>query len=195
MVIVGLGNPGKRYEHTRHNAGWDVVEALAARHGSRFSIGRGDFLRSETSIGGRSVHLVLPLVFMNESGRAVVRALEEASAGPSELLVVCDDVNLEPGRLRLRPSGSDGGHNGVASVIDHLGTSEFARLRLGVGAPPPEVDLADYVLATFEPAERPVVDEMLERAQEAVLAALTLGFDRAMSEHNRRTGSSDEPDV
>jgi len=194
MVIFGLGNPGARYEGTRHNIGRAVVQELARRAGLRFSAGRGDYLRATTTIGGRRVELVLPLVYMNESGRAVVPALEAADADASELLVVCDDVNLELGRIRLRPSGRDGGHNGVASVIECLGTVSFGRLRLGVGGPDDEQDLADFVLDPFEDDERPHVEDMIVRAQEAVQNVLVYGFERAMSEYNRKVDSNDESD-
>jgi PTH1 family peptidyl-tRNA hydrolase len=190
MVIVGLGNPGERYDGTRHNVGRVVVEGLA---GAGFTSGRGDYLRKRTSIGGSRVQLVLPLVFMNDSGRAVVPALEEAGAEPSELLVVCDDVNLDLERLRLRPSGTDGGHNGLASVIERLGTTGFGRLRLGVGAPPDDVDLADYVLSPFEPEERPRVDGMVTRARDALRCVAREGFARAMSEYNRQPGPDEGP--
>mgnify|MGYP006300858783 CR=1 FL=1 len=195
MVIVGLGNPGERYVGTRHNAGRLVVEELARSTRSRFASGRGDYQRTRTRIGGRRVDLVLPLVYMNESGRAVVAALEEADAEPSELLVICDDVNLDLGRIRLRPSGTDGGHNGLASAIECLGTTSFARLRLGVGEPPDAVDLADYVLAPFREDEESEVEEMVRRACEAVRCAMTEGLERAMSWHNRRAGSEPEPDA
>jgi len=128
---------------------------------------------------------------MNESGRAVRELLSIARAEPADLLVVCDDVNLPLGRLRLRLSGSDGGHKGLRSVIGALGTEAFPRLRLGVGAPPGESDTAEYVLGSFDEAEGAAVDEMVRRAQEAVESALAVGFERTMTAVNRRDDPED----
>lgn len=194
-VIVGLGNPGADYEGSRHNAGFLVVAGLAESCGTRLSAGRGDFISGDCRIEGAHARLALPMTYMNRSGRAVAQLLEETGAAPSDVLVVCDDVNLPLGRIRLRPSGSNGGHNGLASIIEVLGTDSFARLRLGVGMPPDEVDMADYVLEDFSDDERQVVTEMIERSVEAVRTVLRDGLDRAMTAHNRRDGPAGVEDT
>lgn len=189
-VIAGLGNPGKEYEGSRHNAGSLVVAGLADECGIRLSAGRGDFVGGSGRCAGEPVMLVVPLTYMNASGRAVAQALDEAEAGPGELLVVCDDVDLPLGRLRLRAGGGDGGHRGLASVIAALGTEEFARLRLGVGRPPEGSDTADYVLDAFSEEEGATVREMVERGAEAVRTMLREGIEQAMTVFNRRTDRS-----
>ena len=187
---MGLGNPGKEYEGSRHNAGSLVVAGLADECGIRLSAGRGDFVGGRGRCAGEPVMLVVPLTYMNASGRAVAQALDEAEAGPGELLVVCDDVDLPLGRLRLRAAGGDGGHRGLASVIAALGTEEFARLRLGVGRPPEGGDTADYVLDAFSVDEGATVREMVERGAEAVRTMLREGIEQAMTVFNRRTDRS-----
>lgn len=191
-VIVGLGNPGEDYRGTRHNAGANVVAGLARAHGVKFRAGRGDFLTGTGTISGRPVQLVLPLTFMNASGRAVAGAMEATGASAEVLLVVCDDVNLPLGRLRLRTGGSSGGHNGLASVIGSLGTEGFARLRLGVGGAPEGTDLADFVLEPFDERELPEVEAMGRRAVEALEFLLDRGMRAAMNEYNRWSPGEDE---
>jgi len=192
-VIAGLGNPGQEHDGTRHNAGFRVIARLAEGHGFRLVAGRGDFLSGSGRIAGRAVELCLPLSYMNLSGVAVRQLLSSLGREPSDLLVVCDDVNLPLGRLRLRRGGSDGGHNGLRSIIEQLGTEEFSRLRLGVGGAPQGTDLAEYVLDTFEADELALVDDMIARADGAVRLLLARGMDQAMQEHNRRP--VDEPDA
>lgn len=192
-VIAGLGNPGKQCAGTRHNVGFRVVTRLADSHAVRLAAGQGDFLSGSGRIAGRAVELCLPLTYMNLSGMAVRQLLSFLSKEPSDLLVVCDDVNLPLGQLRLRRGGSDGGHNGLRSIIEQLGTEEFARLRLGVGGAPEGADLADYVLETFAADELAAVDDMVVRACDAVKLLLARSMDRAMREHNRRR--ADEPEA
>jgi PTH1 family peptidyl-tRNA hydrolase len=194
-VIVGLGNPGGEYKVSRHNAGFLVVAGLARAHRIRLAAGRGDFMSGTGRVAGREALLVLPLTYMNESGRAVGEAMAVADAPPVDLLVVCDDVNLPLGRLRLRLGGSDGGHRGLRSVIGALGTDAFPRLRLGVGAPPTGSDTADYVLDSFSESERGAMEDMVRRAQEAVEAVLAVGFEKTMSAVNRRERSDDAPET
>jgi PTH1 family peptidyl-tRNA hydrolase len=185
-VIVGLGNPGKDYQGSRHNAGFLVVAGLAEGCGIRLSAGRGDFMSGSGRLGGESVTLVMPLTYMNSSGRAVSQVLSQTGASVDELLVVCDDVDLPLGQLRLRTSGSDGGHRGLASIIGALGTQDFARLRLGVGRPPDGDDTADFVLDGFDEGEGPVVDDMVDRATQAVRVLVRDGIERAMTVFNRK---------
>jgi PTH1 family peptidyl-tRNA hydrolase len=190
-VIAGLGNPGDAYRSSRHNAGFLVVAGLARAHRIRLAVGAGDFASGTGRIAGQEALLVLPRSYMNESGPALASALCDASAAAADLLVVCDDVNLPLGRLRLRLSGSDGGHRGLRSIIETLGTETFSRLRLGVGAAPDGSDTADHVLGDFGEAEREVVQGMVLRAIEAIELALARGFERAMSVYNRRERPED----
>jgi PTH1 family peptidyl-tRNA hydrolase len=185
-VIVGLGNPGREYEGSRHNVGFLVVAGLADGCGIRLAAGRGDFMSGAGRLESEHVMLVMPLTFMNASGRAVSQVLGQTGAEASELLVVCDDVDLPLGQLRLRRSGSDGGHRGLASIAGSLGTEEFARLRVGVGRPPDGSDTADFVLDAFSESESQTVEDMVARAQLAVRTLVREGMDHAMNEFNRR---------
>jgi PTH1 family peptidyl-tRNA hydrolase len=185
-VIAGLGNPGDEHRDSRHNAGLVVVAALANEFGIRLSAGRGDFVSGVGSVAGTTAELVLPLTYMNRSGDAVVAAMASRGAAPEDLLVVCDDVDLPLGQLRLRRRGGDGGHKGLRSIIARLGTDDFARLRLGVGRPPEGMDTGDHVLDLFLPEERPIVDDMKSRALDAIVLTLREGIEVAMNVHNRR---------
>jgi len=186
-VIAGLGNPGQEYAGSRHNVGFLVVAGLADGCGIRLSAGRGDFISGVGRIAGVVARLVMPLTYMNGSGLAVAQVLEETDTTPAELLVVCDDVNLPLGQLRLRHAGSAGGHNGLSSVIERLDTGGFARLRLGVGRPPEGDDMADFVLDVFGDEERAHVDEMVGRAVAAVELLLSDGIEATMTMFNRKT--------
>ncbi len=183
MTVFGLGNPTDRYAGTRHNIGFMVLTTLARRVRARFrhlpgkSIARKEF-------GGERLVLVKPLLYMNESG-VVVR--EHLSQEPDRFLVVCDDLALPFGRLRLRARGSDGGHKGLASVIYHLGTQDFPRLRIGIGAPGADQDGTEYVLAPFSAEETELLPEILGRAADCCLAVLTQGLEAAMNRYNPDT--------
>ena len=179
-VVVGLGNPGLPYADTRHNIGFRVAEGLRGRRGSWVS--EGDAETSRIRIAGREVFLVKPQGFMNRSGEAVRVLQERAGFAPEEILVVLDDFLLDFGRLRLRRGGSDGGHNGLASVLESLQTDQVARLRLGVGpVPPGETDI-DFVLTAFEPGEK--VAELVARGCSAARCWLTEGIEAAMNRFN-----------
>lgn len=190
-VIAGLGNPGKEYEGSRHNVGFLVVAGLADGCGIRLSAGRGDFMSGVGRIAGTHVRFVMPLTYMNGSGRAVEQVLEEMGATPHEVLVICDDVNLPLGQLRFRRSGSAGGHNGLSSVIERLSTEGFARLRLGVGRPPDGDEMVDFVLDRFADVEHPDVNEMVIRAVAAVELMIRDGIGAAMTVFNRRKDPAD----
>jgi PTH1 family peptidyl-tRNA hydrolase len=193
-LIVGLGNPGKRYENTPHNVGFDVVDILARRHGAQWSLAaRFEAALAEATIFGRSVTLMKPLTYMNLSGRAVQAYTAKNGGEPSEILVICDDVNLPLGQLRLRPSGSHGGHKGLLSIIHALGTLEFPRLRIGV-RPEEEHDggWIEYVLSPFSPEAREVIAHAEEEAADAVEILLERGLEAAMNRFNRRNRSVDE---
>jgi len=185
-VIVGLGNPGDEYRGSRHNVGFLVIAGLARESGVRLAAGRGDFLRGLGRVGGRDAALVLPLTFMNRSGTAVVQALGELESGPEDLLVVCDDVSLPLGSLRIRKRGGDGGHRGLGSIISSLGSREFARLRIGIGMPEQAFEMVDFVLGRFHGDEAPIVEEATSLAIEAIETALARGIETAMNAYNRR---------
>jgi PTH1 family peptidyl-tRNA hydrolase len=183
---VGLGNPGARYQRTRHYAGFMVIDELAARARAAGRIASDAWL-AEATLAGEPALLVKPLAYMNASGEPVARLLAERGATPAELVVVVDDVALPLGRLRVRERGSDGGHNGLRSLILTLGSDEFARVRIGVGLDePPDVDLADFVLGEFLPEELPRVREMVSLAADAVACLLQDGAAAAMNRFNGR---------
>jgi len=186
-IIIGLGNPEERYEGTRHNVGLQVVHRLAGEAGSDvMKIGSGRFAYASLK-GSEDRVVVAPVnVLMNESGRCVQDVVTHwgVTSPSTDLLIVCDDVNLPLGRLRLRPLGSAGGHHGLQSCVDVLGTEEVARLRLGVGGGTPGRDLAAFVLSPFAPEERPIVEQMIERAAEACCVWTEAGAERAMNTYN-----------
>ncbi len=190
-LVVGLGNPGTRYRDTRHNIGFDVADDLARRHGVVFESSRQEALEARLRDVPGGALLVKPLTFMNLSGQAVAGLVHYYRIEPADVLVVADDVNLALGRLRARRQGSAGGHNGLASIIRALGTDGFPRLRVGVGRGDPRRDLADHVLARFEPGERPAVEAMTTRAADAAALFLTDGIGAVM---NRFNAEAAEPD-
>lgn len=194
-VVAGLGNPGDRYRDTRHNLGFMVVEALAAARRGAWSAPSHRRRSASVRLAGSSVLLVEPLTYMNLSGEALAPLVALEGLPASRLLVVCDDIALPRGGLRLRKSGSDGGHNGLKSIIEHLGTTGFPRLRLGVGPVPPRVDAAEFVLAEFLPEERAEVGSMVEAGVACVEAWVREGIDRAMNRFNARParGEGGEP--
>jgi PTH1 family peptidyl-tRNA hydrolase len=184
LLIVGLGNPGKRYADTRHNVGFMVVDELAAREREAFCAGRGDYLLCRLKLASGELFLQKPLTYMNLSGSAVQQALQYFKLTADEMLIVCDDTNLPFGRLRLRAQGSDGGHNGLSSVIAALGTEQVARLRIGVGNDFIKGGQADYVLSTFVSEERQELKHIIERAADAVLFFAEHGITSAMNQYN-----------
>lgn len=184
-LIVGLGNPGTRYTRNRHNVGARCVSRLAAAHGLEFSRRQKNARVARGTISDRPVLLAVPQTFMNESGRAVGPLAHFYQVPPERLLVVYDDLDLPPGTIRLRPEGSSGGHRGMRSVIEHLGTQNFPRLRIGIGRPPGQMDPADYVLQDFTPEEETAIEEAIERAIAAIQTWLTEGLEKAMSLYNR----------
>lgn len=182
-VIVGLGNPGSRYADTRHNVGFAVVDYLAQGSGcSRFQ-SRFQAQMAEWIDDGGKVLLVKPETFMNHSGRCVRQVVDFYQLPAEDLLVVCDDVNLPLGKLRIRARGTHGGHNGLRDIQQHLGTTEYARLRIGVGATE-EGGLVDHVLGRFRPSERPIIEDATARAAQAVLVWLRQGIEPCMNQYN-----------
>ncbi|MCC6488038.1 MAG: aminoacyl-tRNA hydrolase [Candidatus Hydrogenedentes bacterium] len=185
-LIVGLGNPGPQYRNTRHNVGFLVVEELARRWGVAFDQEKHGALLARAQHRGSVVWLLKPLTFMNRSGIAVAGAARNRVPDLGDLLVIVDDVNLPLGQLRMREKGSAGGHNGLKSCIEHLGTQEFPRLRIGVGENEAGSDLTDHVLGTFCPQERPAVERSVERAANGVALFVESGVHSAMNEVNTK---------
>lgn len=188
-LIVGLGNPGKKYERTRHNVGWQVFAFLGERWALDLDVAKDwhekfESLIAETKVGGAKVILMKPLTYVNESGRAVRQAVDFWKIAPDHVIVVHDDKDLPVGTLRLRPDGSSGGHNGIKSVIAHLGTENFHRVRVGIGTDRPTGDTADFVLATFRPDEKAAMKDAERRAAEAVTAIIDDGIIAAMNKFN-----------
>lgn len=183
-VVVGLGNPGRRYAYTRHNVGYRVVEEMARRHRIRLWRRRFRAVCGKGRICGREVWLLKPQTFMNLSGEAVSPAVGSLRCDAQRLLLVLDDISLPLGALRFREKGSAGGHKGLMSVIEELGTEAFPRLRVGIGMPPPGQDAAAYVLARFSAAEEKTIAQTVARAADAVETWLTEGATRTMARYN-----------
>lgn len=182
-IVVGLGNPGSRYTGTRHNVGFAVIDRLSGLPGtSRF---QERFHSQVAELAGldEKVLLAKPETFMNLTGQAVRALVDFYQLEPSNLLVVCDDFNLPLGRLRVRTGGSHGGHNGLRNIQEHLGTSAYPRLRIGVGEPQPDQAI-DHVLGRFRPSEKPVIEEKIADAAEAVLVWADKGVEQCMNQYN-----------
>ena len=184
LVIVGLGNPGPEYAGTRHNAGFWCIDALAKKHGITLERRNRSAIVGEGEIDDLRVVLVKPRTFVNRSGAAINYLTARYAAPIEKLLIVCDDINLPPGKLRMRRKGSAGGHNGIKSVIEAAGSQEFPRLRIGVGRPPEGTGQIEHVIGPMDSQNREVVDEAVERAAEAIECLLTEGIDEAMSRFN-----------
>jgi peptidyl-tRNA hydrolase, PTH1 family len=188
IVILGLGNPGRRYRGTRHNLGRDVVERLAAD--LRVRLEEDGWVRTgRARVGTTAVVLAIPETYMNVSGQAVKDLLRRRRRRAGDLLIIHDDLDLPLGHLRLRPGNGAGGHNGIRSIIEALGTGLFPRLRIGIGRPPAGVDPVDFVLERFTSAERPAIEEAVARAAEAALAVASDGLPAAMNRYNVRAVS------
>jgi PTH1 family peptidyl-tRNA hydrolase len=189
VVIVGLGNPGRSYSNTRHNVGYLVVNALAEKLKSGFRPGKGEFVAAPGSFRDNEVILAKPVTSMNDSGIALAEIVERYEVPLAQLLIVFDDFQIPLGFLRMRPSGSDGGHNGMSSVIYHLQSDQFPRLRCGIGTeamPQDKSLMADFVLSKFPASDKPIVEEMVGRAADACLSFVTDGIEKTMSVFNRK---------
>ncbi|CAM3959352.1 aminoacyl-tRNA hydrolase [Cohnella lubricantis] len=185
--IVGLGNPGPAYESTRHNAGFMVVDELAKRWNvSVTPNSKCKGLMGEARIQGEKVALLKPMTFMNLSGESVRGFMDFYKARLEDMIVVYDDLDTETGRIRLRYQGSAGGHNGIKSIIQHVGTQTFNRVRMGISRPKPGVQIVDYVLGTFPKGEQPEVRRMVEEACDAIEFALSHPFEETMAKYNGR---------
>ena len=184
-LIVGLGNPGKQYERTRHNAGFRAIDALANELGCKIDKGKFQGLYGQATYGSKKLYLLKPQTFMNLSGRSVLQLSAYYSIPPQRIIVLFDDISLEPGRLRVRADGSAGGHNGIKSIIQELGSQNFPRVKIGVGAKPhAEQDLADWVLSNFSASEEKPLCAALPKAAEAALCIMEKGVPEAANRFN-----------
>ena len=185
-MIAGLGNPGKEYNNTRHNIGFAFIDALAQEYDINVMDVKLKALTGKGMIGGQKVLLVKPLTFMNLSGESIRPLADYYKVDPEDILIVYDDISLAPGQLRIRAKGSAGGHNGIKSIIAHLGTQEFPRVKVGVGEKPARMDLADYVLGHFSKEEQATMDDAVKEAADAVCEIVNVGIAQAMNDHNRK---------
>lgn len=183
-IIAGLGNPERRYENTRHNVGFEVIDILADRIGVCVDEKKHKALCARGVLEGQKVILLKPQTYMNLSGESVGAAADFYKVESGNIIVVYDDISLAPGQLRIRGKGSAGGHNGMKNIIAHLGTQEFPRLKVGIGEKPKDMDLADYVLSHFSKGEREVMDGAFKEAADAVAVMVGQGIDEAMNRFN-----------
>lgn len=184
-LVVGLGNPGREYAHTRHNTGFRAIDLLAERLGCKIDRAKFQGLYAQTAYGGRRLFLLKPQTYMNLSGRSVLQLSAYYSIPPERIIVMFDDISLAPGRLRIRAEGSAGGHNGIKSIIAELGSQDFPRVKIGVGAKPsPDFDLAQWVLSAFSAGEERDLTFALENAAAAALEIMDRGVPEAASRFN-----------
>jgi PTH1 family peptidyl-tRNA hydrolase len=184
LLVVGLGNPGEEYSKTRHNVGAEVVEILARRHGGKLRRQKERSLTDEVNVGGKRVALAIPMTYMNLSGEAVAPLVRRYGVEPGQLVVVQDEMDFELGRLQVKNGGGLAGHNGLKSIVAHLHTQDFVRIRIGIGKPPGSRQGADHVLRRFSKAERSEIDVTLEEAADAVELILAEGVEVAMNRVN-----------
>ena len=184
-LIVGLGNPGKEYTRTRHNCGFRALDILADKLGCKVDKGKFQGLYGQCNYRGKKLLLLKPQTYMNLSGRSVLQLSAYFNVPPQRIIVMFDDISLEPGRLRIRNDGSAGGHNGIKSIISELGSQDFPRVKIGVGSKPtPEYDLADWVLSSFSALEEKALGPALERAADAALCIMEQGVPEAANRFN-----------
>ncbi|MCM1268739.1 MAG: aminoacyl-tRNA hydrolase [Bacteroidales bacterium] len=186
-IIAGLGNPDGKYRNTRHNIGFDVIDAVAEKNDIIVGEKKHKAVIGKGMIAGEKAVLVKPLTYMNLSGESIRSVIDFYKADEKrELIVISDDVSLDPGQIRIRKRGSDGGHNGLKNIILHLGHDEFIRVRMGVGEKPPKMDLADYVLGHFLPEEWELMNESARKAALAIETIIAEGADAAMNRYNAK---------
>lgn len=186
FFIIGLGNPGTRFNSSKHNIGFEVVERLAYDYNIKVDKKKHHAFVGKGVIKGEKVILMKPQTYMNDSGRAIADVLSFYKEGSDTVVVIYDDTTLEIGRLRIRERGSAGGHNGIKSIINHLGTQEFDRVKVGVGEKPPGWDLADYVLSRFDDKEMKVMKDAVKMSADAVVTIIDEGAQKAMNIYNGR---------
>jgi PTH1 family peptidyl-tRNA hydrolase len=185
-IIIGLGNPTAQYQATRHNVGWDAITRLSDDFRISLDSKKHKAICGKGFIEGEKVVLAQPITYMNLSGESVRELVDFYKVTADEIIVIYDDISLEVGQLRIRKKGSAGGHNGIKSIIQHLGTDEFMRIKVGVGDKPKDWDLADYVLSRFTSEEQPAIREALKDASDACKMIITSGIDAAMNQYNRK---------
>ena len=185
-LIAGLGNPTREYEKTRHNVGFEAIDILADKAGTTVTEKKHKALYGKGYIGGQKVILAKPQTYMNLSGESIREIADFYKIEPENIIILCDDINLSEGQLRIRLKGSAGGHNGIKNIISHLGTQEFPRIRIGVGEKPRGMDLADYVLGRFPKEQQAVMEEAYRDAAEAACMMIEDGADAAMNHYNRK---------
>lgn len=190
-LIAGLGNPTKEYDKTRHNVGFSVIDVLADKYRIDVSEKKHKALCGRGAIEGQKVILVKPQTFMNLSGESIREVVDYYKIEAEDIIIIYDDISLEPGQLRIRLKGSAGGHNGIKNIIAHLGSQEFPRIKVGVGAKPPRMDLADYVLSRFSKEEQPLMEEAFKEAAEAAVMMMTEGAEKAMNHYNTKKKKED----
>ena len=184
-LIVGLGNPGKEYERTRHNAGWLAIDRLAKKLDCKIDKGKFQGLYGQANYGGKKLYLLKPMTYMNLSGRSVVQLSAFFRIPPQNIIVLFDDISLEPGRLRIRADGSAGGHNGIKSIIAEIGSQDFPRVKIGVGGKAhPDQNLADHVLSGFSASEEKALSSALDRAVDAALCIMDRGVPETANRYN-----------
>ena len=187
-LIVGLGNPGKEYERTRHNAGWRALDVLCQKLGCKADKLKFQGLYTQLNYEGKKLYLLKPQTFMNASGKSVVQLSAYFQIPPERIIVLFDDISLPPGRLRIRGDGSAGGHNGIKSIIQEIGSQSFPRVKIGVGAKPNErQDLADWVLSGMSSSDEKALSSALERAADAALCIMDHGVYEAANRYNGST--------
>lgn len=183
-LIVGLGNPTPKYEKTRHNVGFEVIDKLAEQYNITVDTAKHKGLYGKGKIAGQSVILLKPMTYMNLSGESVIAVAKYFKVEPEDVIVIYDDINLDVGRLRIREKGSAGGHNGIKNIITHLSTDAFPRIRVGVGMKPPRMDLADYVLSHFSKEEQDSMEAGYDKACQALEWMVMDDIAKAMNDYN-----------
>lgn len=183
-IIVGLGNPTSRYAGTRHNVGFSVIYELSDTYNIKVDTKKHKAMIGKGMIGGEKVILAMPMTYMNLSGEAVSEILNYYKCDISDLIVVYDDISMDVGKIRIRGKGSAGGHNGIKNIIQHLGSDSFARVKVGIGDKPRNMELADYVLGRFSEDEQPIIRESVKKAGEAVYIMINDNIDVAMNKFN-----------
>ena len=193
MIFIGLGNPGTKYEHTRHNVGFLAVEKAAQKAGIGLKKSFGKkYSTAEGRYKGQKVVFIEPLTYMNNSGNIISTLRRKFQLSPENMVVVCDNLDLPPGTVRVKQGGGTAGHNGLASIVQHLGTKDFLRVYIGIGRPQFRGDVVKYVLGVPAAEERPAIEEAIERAAEALLQLITNSPERVMNEFNRRNSPDND---
>lgn len=189
-IIIGLGNPTEKYQATRHNIGWDAITRISDDYRIPLNQKKHKAICGMGYIEGEKVILAQPVTYMNLSGESVRELVDYYKVSPEDIIVIYDDICLEVGQLRIRKKGSAGGHNGIKSIINHLGTEDFPRIRIGVGEKPKDWDLADYVLSRFKDEEQVAIREALKDASDACRMIITSGMDAAMNQYNKKKAAN-----